>query len=308
MALHRFLGMEVGAPAPEALAATYAEIGLVGEGARWGTADLPDQIRIVETPYRQLRAMRLGCESERDLAALEGRLAGLGIEARRSDGRVACTDPSGSWEISVEVARPERLAEPPGRATNGPGRRPRAGLRADVVVEPRPRPPRRLAHVVVGSPDPLGTAKFFLEGIGFRLSDQVAGLLTFMRCSSDHHNLLVQPAPVPYLNHYAFELDDVDAVGAAASRYLGEHDERHVVGLGRHTIGSNVFWYVKDSAGTMMEFFSDMDDIPDDEAWTPRTDWELGQFAEWGPKEPPHEFGFPPDLDQIARAREAEGR
>ena len=308
MALHRFMGMEIGVPEPEALAGCYEELGLVGEGAAWGSADLPDQIHIVEAPYRQLRAMRLGCESEGDLDALRGRLDALGIEARSSNGRVACTDPSGSWDIVVEVAPPEPLTKPPSRATNGPGARPRSGARAEVVTEPRPRPPRRLAHVVLGSPDPLGSAKFFLEGVGFRMSDQVAGLLTFMRCSSDHHNLLVQPAPVPYLNHYAFEFDDIDAIGAAASHYLAGREDRHVVGLGRHAIGSNVFWYMNDPCGTMFEFFTDMDDIPDDAAWTPRTDWELGEFATWGPGQPPHEFAFPPDLDAIAKAREAEGR
>jgi hypothetical protein len=308
MGLHRFMGVEIGVPAPDELADCYAEIGLVGEDASWGTADLPDQIRIVETPYRQLRSMRVGCETESDLSALRGRLEALGLRARSSEGRVSCLDPSGSWEVSVEVAALAPLAKQPKRLWNGPGERLRSGARAEVVTEAHPRPPRRLAHVVVGSPDPLGTAKFFLEGVGFRMSDQVAGLLTFMRCSSDHHNLLVQPAPVPYLNHYAFEFDDIDAIGAAASHYLTGREDRHVVGLGRHAIGSNLFWYMKDPCGTMFEFFSDMDDIPDDDAWTPRTDWELGQFATWGPKQPPHEFAFPPDLEAIAKAREAEGR
>jgi hypothetical protein len=308
MALHRFLGMEIGVPAPAELAAGYAEMGLVGGDDRWGTADCPDQIRIVETPYRQLRSMRLGCEDERDLAALGRRLDALGIAAEKRSDRVTCLDPSGHWQVVVEVAPPLALSRPPSRAHNRPGERRRSGTRAEVVTETAPRPPRRLGHVVLGSPDPLGSAKFFMEGIGFRLSDQVAGLLTFMRCSSDHHNLLVQPAPVPYLNHYAFEYDDIDAVGAAARRYLDAHEERHVVGLGRHVVGSNVFWYLNDPCGTMVEFFSDMDDIPDDDAWEPRTDWTLGGFSSWGPKEPPHHFAFPPDLEAIGRAQEAERR
>ena len=128
---------------------------------------------------------------------LESRLSGLGIGAESSDGRVVCRDPSDSWQISVEVAPPFELAGHPARPENRPGERRRDGARAEVVTESAPRPPRRLGHVVVGSPDPLGTAKFFLEGIGFRLSDQVAGLLSFMRCSSDHHNLLVQPRRSP---------------------------------------------------------------------------------------------------------------
>jgi len=308
MALHRFMGIEIGSPRPDDLAAFYADIGLTGSGALWGTADVPGQIQISEAPYRQLRAIRIGCETESDLEALRERLEGLGVASEAGSGRVVCMDPTGSWQVIVEVAPPAPLAKQPERSWNRPGARCRPGARAEVVVEARPRPPRRLAHVVLGAPDPIETAKFFLEGVGFRLSDQVAGIATFMRCSSDHHNLLVQPAPVPYLNHYAFEFDDIDAIGAAASRYLTGHGDRHVMGLGRHVVGSNVFWYMNDPCGTMFEFFSDMDDIPDDEAWTPRTDWGLDQFATWGPKEPPLEFAFPADLDAIAKAREAEGR
>jgi hypothetical protein len=308
MALHRFMGMEIGVPAPEQLEACYAEIGLLGGEGVWGTADLPDQIRISEAPYRQLRSMRIGCEDERDLEALKQRLDSMGIAAKAESGRVSCLDPSGHWEVIVELAPPASLSAQPHLSCNRPGERARVATRAAVVTEESPRPPRRLGHLVLGSPDPIGTAKFFLDGVGFRLSDQIAGMLSFMRCSSDHHNLLVQPAPVPYLNHYAFEFDDIDAVGAAASRYLLGREERHVVGLGRHVVGSNVFWYMNDPCGTMVEFFSDMDDIPDDDAWEARTDWELGQFATWGPQEPPPTFAFPPDLDAIGKAQEAERR
>ncbi len=308
MALHRFLGMEIGVPAPEELEACYGEIGLLGGSGRWGTADAPGQIVISEAPYRQLRSMRIGCEDHRDLAALSQRLDALGVASKREADRVACVDPSGHWEVIVEVAEPMTLTAQPRRAHNHPGERARRGARADVVTEAAPRPPRRLGHLVLGSPDPVGTAKFFLEGVGFRLSDQILGVLSFMRCSTDHHNLLIQPAPVPYLNHYAFEFDDIDAVAAAAGRYLLGREERHVVGLGRHVVGSNVFWYMNDPCGTMVEFFTDMDDIPDDDAWQVRSDWELGQFASWGPKEPPPEFAFPPDLEAIGQAQQAERR
>lgn len=306
MALHRFLGMQIGVPDPEALETAYREMGLEGGSGRWGTAEAADQIEISEAPYRQLRSMRIGCETERDLDALASRLDAVGVAATRGAGRVACVDPTGHWEIVVEVAPPLALSPQPARPFNRPGERMRPTARAEVVTEPAPRPPRRLGHLVLGSPDPIGTAKFFMEGVGFRLSDQVVGVLSFMRCSTDHHNLLVQPAPVAYLNHYAFEYDDIDAVGAAARRHLAGREERHVVGLGRHTIGSNVFWYLLDPCGTMMEFFCDMDDIPDDDAWQARTDWELGQFSSWGPPSPPPEFAFPPDLEAIGRAQQAE--
>jgi len=48
---------------------------------------------------------------------------------------------------------------------------------------------------------------------------------------------------------------------------------RHVWGLGRHHVGSNFFWYLRDPAGNFSEYHSDLDCIVDDALWTPRT-WE----------------------------------
>jgi catechol-2,3-dioxygenase len=124
---------------------------------------------------------------------------------------------------------------------------------------------------------------------------------------------LIQPAPVSYLNHYALEMDDVDAIGATGSAVLAERPDAHVVGVGRHRLGSNVFWYLFDPAGNMFELFADMDQITDDDAWDRdhrRDDWtpEDAGFSAWGPSEPPAEFFDPPDLAAIGAAREAAGR
>ena len=111
-------------------------------------------------------------------------------------------------------------------------------------------------------------ARFFAEGLGFRVSDEVPALgASFMRCSTDHHNLLVQPGPFPFVHHTAWEMDDVDAVGRAAAAMVAADPARHVWGLGRHGIGSNFFWYLRDPAGNFAEYTSDLDVIVDDEAW-----------------------------------------
>ena len=54
---------------------------------------------------------------------------------------------------------------------------------------------------------------------------------------------------------------------------LEKDPARHVWGLGRHHVGSNFFWYLRDPAGNFSEYYSDMDCIVDDALWTPRT-WE----------------------------------
>jgi len=151
------------------------------------------------------------------------------------------------------------------------------------------------------------TRKLFVEGLGFRLSDSISGLAFFLRCSSDHHNFLIQPGPVPYLNHYAFEHDDVDAVARAATLYLQRHPERQIAGPGRHVIGSNVFWYMKDPCGNYFEFFTDMDYIERDDTWQARPDWPLeGNWSIWGDPEPPEVFFQPDDIEDIAAGQREE--
>jgi hypothetical protein len=58
---------------------------------------------------------------------------------------------------------------------------------------------------------PGATQRFFTAGLGFKISDEAPGLASFLRCSTDHHNVLVQQAPVSFLHHTAWEVDDVDA-------------------------------------------------------------------------------------------------
>ena len=75
--------------------------------------------------------------------------------------------------------------------------------------------------VVLGSTDQDASQRFFLDGLGFKVSDTVPGLAAFMRCSSDHHNVLVQQAPVSFLHHTSWQVDDVDDVGRGATAMLG---------------------------------------------------------------------------------------
>jgi len=302
MALHRLMDIEIGVPDPALLDAFYQEIGFTGGAGSWGALDQPGQIRVVEAPFRQLRTLRVGCEDERDLDETAKRLDGIGVKYRTGGGRLSVQDPHNPWEFVVEPAPAFDVAAQPERPRNAPGHRGRIGERAEVLVEARPRPPRRLGHVVIGTPKPIETIQLLTEGLGFRVSDTVAGgLAAFMRCSPDHHNLLVTPGEVPYLNHYALEHDDFDAVMRAATLYLGRHgDERQIAGPGRHQIGGNIFWYMLDPSGTFFEYFADMDRIDDDDAWEIRTDWDpADSWSIWGSGKQPEVFFRPNDMDEI---------
>lgn len=89
------------------------------------------------------------------------------------------------------------------------------------------------------------------------------------------------------MHHTSWQVNDVDAVGRAATAMLEGHPERHVWGLGRHHLGSNFFWYLRDPAGNFSEYYSDMDSIIDDQLWKPGV-WEGAEsLYNWGPPPPP---------------------
>ena len=195
-----------------------------------------------------------------------------------------------------------RLTEPQLSATpyNGPGRSESVNQRAPAVLQTERVQPRRLGHIVLGSTDFEAHTRFFTEHLGFKVSDRIRGRASFMRCSTDHHNLLVIAAPVNFLHHTAWQVNDVDEIGRGAIAMLEDHPERHTWGLGRHMAGSNFFWYLRDPAGTFSEYYSDMDCIVDDQLWQPG-DFERAGLVSWGPPLPPS-FLQPDDLAELMTA------
>ncbi len=78
---------------------------------------------------------------------------------------------------------------------------------------------------------------------------------------------------MPFLHHSSWQVDDVDQIGHGAMRLLGTDPTCGVWGLGRHFLGSNYFWYLRDPAGNYAEYFADLDQIAADVEWQART-WD----------------------------------
>jgi catechol 2,3-dioxygenase-like lactoylglutathione lyase family enzyme len=297
MALHRLTQIVMGVPNPEETAAYYTDFGLLPAAAEepsaapgdhvFSTADGGEQLRIVWSARRRLLKLGVGADDPDDLDRVASSLAAIGVTAERTSSRLRATDPGTAVAVHVEIA--DRITQEPRPAPshNAPGATPRTGERAAGILRDTPVRPRKLGHVVLGSTDQEASEAFFQRGIGFKVSDTVPGLAAFMRCSTDHHNLAVQSAPVQFLHHTSWQVDDVDDVGRGAVAMLAKDPDRHVWGLGRHHIGSNFFWYLKDPAGNYSEYYSDMDCIIDDALWTPEV-WD-GAHAmyTWGPPPPP---------------------
>jgi hypothetical protein len=75
---------------------------------------------------------------------------------------------------------------------------------------------------------------------------------------------------------------------------------RHAWGLGRHGIGSNYFWYLRDPAGSFAEYTSDLDVIVDEDSWRAASAGPVAGLAAWGPPVP-REFLAPDDVRALAR-------
>jgi len=296
MSLHGLLSVTMGVPNVAATAAYYAEFGLAPEEDNWfATADGGRQLHIVPTATRRLVEIRVAADDADDLARTAASLARLGVAAELGEAALDTTEPVTGMRVRVEIA--PRLAQETVPATpyNAPGRIDRPAVRAPGFLREHPVRPRKLGHAVFGSTDHEASASFFAEGLGFKVSDRIKGAGAFLRCSTDHHNVLVLGAPVSFLHHTSWQVDDIDDVGRGAFAMLDGNPERHVWGLGRHYAGSNFFWYLKDPAGNFSEYYSDMDCIVDDQLWTPEDlEGARGLFA-WGPPPPPS-FLHPDDL------------
>lgn len=317
MPLHRLTQIVMGVPNVEQTAAYYEEFGLTPtapaadateeRSALLSTADGGEQLRIVATPRRRLVELGVGADDPDDLDRVAAALARLDVPVQRTADAVTAVDPGTEVLVRVELA--PRLAQPPVPAPpfNTPGSDVRIGERAPGILRPEPVRPRKLGHVVLGSTDQEASQRFFQDGIGFKVSDTVKGLAAFMRCSTDHHNVLVQQAPVAFLHHTSWQVDDVDEIGRGATALLEADPDRHTWGLGRHYIGSNFFWYLKDPAGNFSEYYSDLDCIVDEALWRPGVFEGAKSLYAWGPPPPPS-FLAPEDLAALMTGAHAPTR
>jgi catechol 2,3-dioxygenase-like lactoylglutathione lyase family enzyme len=299
MSLHGLSSVTIGVPNLALTSRYYSDFGLAALGnGHFATRDGGDQLHLVDSPQRRLVEVSIGADDRDDLDRIAHQLEGMGIAAKRKGNSLLAEEPVAGIRALVRIA--QRLEQPavPPTPYNGPGRLERSGTRAPGVLRDYPVRPRKLGHVVIGSTDYDVTRRFFTNGLGFKTSDHIKDHGSFLRCSTDHHNVLVLAAPVNFLHHTSWQVDDVDEVGRGARAMLETDPNRHVWGLGRHHAGSNFFWYLKDPAGNFSEYYSDMDCIPEDALWTPE-DFEGAQgLFNWGPP-PPASFLHPEDLAAI---------
>ncbi|WP_300303306.1 VOC family protein [Ferrovibrio sp.] len=223
-----------------------------------------------------LRQVIWGVDDIADLTALRAPMqkAGSFYEA---DGALFAIDPNGMG-VGLRVSR-KRPLQVKGAGTNAWGHVGRLDTPGPVYDRAEPV---EVGHVVFFT-NALEAATAFYQSIGFHLSDRYPGRGHFMRCAArgGHHDLFLLQTPEARrgLNHIAFTVRDIHEVfggGLHISRCGWETQ----LGPGRHPISSAYFWYFKNPAGALVEYYADEDELT--ENWRPR-DFEPGPtvFAEW---------------------------
>ena len=149
-------------------------------------------------------------------------------------------------------------------------------------LAPRETRVRKFGHITFLVTDLESSMKFYLEVLGFRLSDQMADQAAWIRCNQDHHGVALLASDLTGVHHYAYELSDWDALKRFCDN-LWHNGGVVSWGLGRHGPGHNLFCYIGDNSGNIVELFAELDQIWDEETYQP-LNWknELRTLCVWG--------------------------
>ena len=134
-----------------------------------------------------------------------------------------------------------------------------------------------LGHAVIGVKDFGANFDFYVDVLGFRVSDTFRGFIAFLHCNPRHHSLALVGTDSPGLRHIMLETRSIDDVGLAIdiAKRRGELTRT----LGRHTNDKAVSFYVETPSGWEIEYgWSGLQ--VDDEVWIVRQ--LAGPTSLWG--------------------------
>ena len=143
--------------------------------------------------------------------------------------------------------------------------------------------PHEISHLAITVDDAGAAANFYIDRLGFRVSDRYADRGVFLRCAPEgnHHNLFLLNGlqPGPRFGHLAFKVRDLHEVISGGQSFDAK-GWTTFAGPGRHMVSSACFWYFLTPFGGSWEYAADEDVVTDE--WTP-TDFaaESHIFSEW---------------------------
>ena len=218
----------------------------------------------------------------RDLDSTEIPGGGRGVEVPDPQGRKI-------WLLQGQRRLdPLPLRAPVTGLSNGPGHSVRVNQPLRTPIEPARV--IRLGHFVLQTVDFTGLSQWYVRLLGLIPSDvqylsDGSPNLAFCRLDlgsepADHHTVVFVGAIEEKYEHSAYEVIDLDALGQG-QQVLRAQGHRHMWGIGRHILGSQLFDYWHDPEGFEMEHYADGDVFTSDYEthYSPLT---FGSIWAWG--------------------------
>lgn len=219
-------------------------------------------------------------DSVQNLESLADQLSGIGVSVRDGDAALCaarqvdaikcCEDPYG---LKVELYVGARTGNGAFISSRDHG----GFLTGDMG----------LGHIVLSVGEEAPALQFFMDGLGFNLSDNVLLgpkdrqlRLTFMHCNPRHHTLAIAPVPSPKrLNHIMMQANEMDDVGITLD--IVQRAKVPVSSsLGKHTNDMMVSFYMKTPSGFDIEYGCDGLEIRGD--WKPKVHYAASLWGHRG--------------------------
>lgn len=237
-----------------------------------GTVDLrmdayATRIRLHEGPRDDLAYAGWEVRDAAALDTLAARLEAVGVAVERDDDALAA---------DRRVARLIRFDDPEGNAHEaffGPLQKTNDPFVSPIGVAFKTGR-QGLGHVVLSCRDKPAMMAFFLDTLGFRLSDHINTevipgrplQISFMRCNGRHHSLALAPVPIPKkIVHLMVETQSIDDVGRGLYRCL-DRGIHLTFTLGRHSNDDMLSFYPLSPSGFDIEYGWGGLEV-DDETW-----------------------------------------
>lgn len=154
-----------------------------------------------------------------------------------------------------------------------------------------------MGHAVLIVPDLAEAERFYVDVLGFRLSDriEVGFPIRFLHCNPRHHTLAFAAIPgMVGFHHLMLEVASIDDVGSALDLVAARGDIPVTMGLGRHTNDRMTSFYLRTPSGFDVEYGTGGLLVPEDKPWTVGS---YDSMSIWG-----HQPPVQPVLPGIIRA------
>lgn len=162
--------------------------------------------------------------------------------------------------------------------------------------------PRRLGHVNVVTADLARLSAFYVDELGFRVTDRLGDEGLWLHLNADHHAHAMLEKEAAHFHHFALELRDMGEMRAMLD-HLAKHGRWVIWGPGRHGVAASLFAYIRiPEEDLIVELYADMEQLAP--GHRPR-DWEDTPHSSnvWGTLPPRTYFRFDQEAIEIERGQ-----